>query len=112
LEGKIAFALGDDIEAEAVLRTARQGYQKARKDYDVALVSLDLALILAKQERRLELVALVDGMVATFRRLQIRREAFAALIILRRACQRPVFEVEALSARIRATAVLLTRQAR
>lgn len=109
LEGKIAFALGDDVEAEVALRAARQGYQKACKEYDVALVSLDLALLLAKHERRLELVSLVDGMVATFRRLDIRREAFAALILLQRVCRRPASEAEALSARIRATAALLAR---
>jgi tetratricopeptide (TPR) repeat protein len=112
LEGKIAFSLQDDAESEVSLRGARQLYLKAGKDGDAALVSLDLALVLAKQERQRELVALVEEMVATFRRLQIRREAFAALIILRRACQRPVFEAEALSARIRATAALLARQPR
>jgi len=48
-------------------------------------------------------------MVATFRRLKIRREGFAALILLQRVCQRPVIEAEALSARIRATAALLAR---
>lgn len=112
LEGKIAFDLEDDVEAEAFLRGARQRYQKTGKNYDIALVSLDLALVLAKHERRHELVVLVEGMVATFRRLKIRREGFAALMILRKACERPVFEAEALSARIRATAALLTRQPR
>lgn len=112
LEGKVAFALQEDAEAEAAFREAREDLLRQDQSFDAALVSLDLALILAKQERRLELVALVDGMVATFRRLRIQREAFAALIILRHACQQPAFEVEALSARIRATAALLTRQPR
>lgn len=107
LEGKIAFALGEDAEAEAFLRTARQGYQKARKDYDAALVSLDLALVLAKHERQLELISLVDEILPTFRRLQIRREGIAALVILRKACERPAFDAEALSERIRATAALI-----
>jgi tetratricopeptide (TPR) repeat protein len=112
LEGKIALALDDDAEAEVSLRSARHGYQKAGKDYDVALVSLDLALLLTKHERRLELVALLNGILPTFRRLKIQREGIAALLLLRKACERPVFEVEALSARIRATAALLTRQPR
>lgn len=110
LEGKIAFALEEDTEAEVSLREARQRFLKARKDGDAALVCMDLALVLAKQERRLELVALVNGILPTFRRLQIRREGIAALVILHRACQQPVFEAEALSERIRATAALLTRQ--
>ena len=112
LEGKVAFALQEDMEAEAAFREAKRDFARQDQSFDAALVSLDLALVLAKHERRLELVALVDEMVATFRRLQIRREGYAALIILRRACQRPVFESEALSARIRATAALLTRPPR
>jgi tetratricopeptide (TPR) repeat protein len=112
LEGKIAFALNDDVEAEIALRAARNGYQKAGKSYDVALVSLDLALVLTKHSRRHELVVLVNDMVATFRRLKIHREGFAALILLQRVCQRPVIEAEALSARIRATAALLEQQSR
>jgi len=109
LEGKVAFALQEDVEAEAAFREAKSDFIRQSQFFDAALVSLDLALVLAKHERQRELVALVEEMVATFRRLQIRREAFAALIILRKACQRPVFEAEALSARIRATAALLTR---
>jgi len=112
LEGKIAFELEDDVEAEVSLRGAKQRYLKARKDGDAALVSLDLALVLAKYERQRELVVLVNEMVDTFRRLQIRREGIAALVILRKACERPVFEAEALSARIRATAALLEQQSR
>lgn len=109
LEGKIAFALQEDAEAEAAFREARRDFLHQNQSYDAALVSLDLALLLAKHERRLELVSLVDGMVATFRRLDIRREAFAALILLQRVCRRPASEAEALSARIRATAALLAR---
>ncbi|HWM91021.1 MAG TPA: hypothetical protein VN493_09660 [Thermoanaerobaculia bacterium] len=112
LEGKIAFALGDDLEAEVALRTARHGYQKAGKYYDVALVSLDLALVLAKEERRIELIALVDGIVPIFRRFKLQREQIAALVLLRRACGMPAMEPEALIARIRATATLLEHRSR
>ncbi|MFL6290124.1 MAG: hypothetical protein ACJ759_04435 [Thermoanaerobaculia bacterium] len=112
LEGKIAFALREDAEAEVALREARRDFTRLDQTFDSALVSLDLALLLARQERRLELAALVNGIVPIFRRLKIRREGFAALILLRRVCRRPVFEAEALSARIRATAALLARQSR
>ncbi len=107
LEGKIAFALQEDAEAEVALREARSNFIREHQSFDAALVSLDLALVLAKYERQRELVVLVNEMVDTFRRLQIRREGIAALVILRKACERPVFEAEALSARIRATAALL-----
>ena len=89
LEGKIALALQEDAEAEAAFREARRDFLRQSQSYDAALVSLDLALLLAKHERRLELLSLVDGMVATFRRLDSRREAFAALILLQRVCMRP-----------------------
>ncbi len=112
LEGKIAFALQEDSEAEVAFREARRDFLREHQSFDAALVSLDLALVLAKHSRRHELVVLVDGMVATFRRLKIRREGFAALILLQRVCQRPVIEAEALSARIRATAALLEQRSR
>ena len=112
LEGKIAFALGEDADAEASLLGAKQRYLEARKEGDAALVSLDLALVLTRHGRRLELAALVDEMLKTFRRLAIRREAVAALVLLRKVCERPGFEAEALSARIRAAAALLTQQSR
>lgn len=107
LEGKIAFALQEDAEAEAALREARRDFMEEEQSFDAALVSLDLALVLAKHERQLELISLVDEIVPTFRRLQIRREGIAALVILRKACERPVFDAEALSERIRATAALI-----
>ena len=112
LEGKIAFALQEDAEAETALREARQDFLRLAQSYDAALVSLDLALVLTRHGRRLELAALVDEMLKTFRRLAIRREAVAALVLLRKVCERPGFEAEALSARIRAAAALLTQQSR
>lgn len=106
LEGRIAFGLGEDTGAEAAFRDARLEYEGVGKPYDAALVSLDLALVLAKQGRRKEIFLLVDRMVATFRRLGIRREALAALVLLRKASGMPG-PAEALSARIRAAAALL-----
>lgn len=111
LEGKIAFALEEDAEAEAAFCKAKQAYQKAGKYYDVALVSLDLALVFAKQERRFELAALVNGIVPTFRRFRIQREQIAALVLLQRACGMRI-EPEALIARIHATTALLKAQPR
>lgn len=109
LEGKIAFALGEDAEAEAALREAQERFRAELQQFDAALVSLDLALVLAKQGRRREIFLLVDRMVATFRRLGIRREALAALVLLRRASELPG-SAEALSARIRAAAAMLAER--
>lgn len=106
LEGRIAFALEEDAEAEDAFREAREQFLVEVQQFDAALVSLDLALVLAKQGRRREIFLLVDRMVATFRRLGIRREALAALVLLRRASELPG-SAEALSARIRAAAALL-----
>ena len=106
LEGKIAFGLGEDVEAESAFQAAREGFLAEVQQFDAALVSLDLALVLAKQGRRKEIFLLVDRMVATFRRLGIRREALAALVLLRKVSGMPG-PAEALSARIRAAAALL-----
>lgn len=109
LEGKIAFALREDAEAETALCEAKAEFLRLQQSYDAALVSLDLGLLMAKQGRRVELAALVDRMVETFRRLRLRREAIAALVLLRKVCEHPSPEPEALSARIRAAAALLTK---
>jgi tetratricopeptide (TPR) repeat protein len=96
LEGRIAFGLGDSIEAERSYQDVRSGFAEASLPYDLALVSLDLAALWLEQGRNREIRALVDETVAIFQARGIRREAIAALLMLREAIERE-----------RATAVLL-----
>lgn len=87
LEGKIASALDQPGLAEAKLNTARLAFLRRDKFYDSALVSLDLALLYARQGRRQALLYLVEQMLATFRRLGIAREAIASLLLVKQSCQ-------------------------
>lgn len=85
LEGKIARGLGRDGEAEARLRAAREGFLAEGAAYDAALVSLELAGLYLDQGRTSDVLALARGMVETFRRLEVHREARAAAAIFARA---------------------------
>lgn len=87
LEGKIACGLGDLRKAEGKLHTARLSYLRVDQNYDAALVSLDLALVFARQERRKELRLLIEQMLTTFRTLGIAREAIATLLLLQKSCE-------------------------
>jgi tetratricopeptide (TPR) repeat protein len=108
LEGKVAFALGEDARAEAALREAKSCYEKLGKTYDAALASLDLALVLLRQGRRLEIVRLAREMIRTFRALGIEREVVATLILLRQACEEAGTETAEIGARIRTAATVIS----
>jgi tetratricopeptide (TPR) repeat protein len=86
-EGCIALGLGRLDEAEAAYREARAAFLENGVDYSSALVSLDLALLLAKQGRTEELKGLAAELVASFEAREIHREAMAALILFQRACE-------------------------
>ena len=107
LEGKVAAGLGTNGSAEAKFNTARLAFRRVGKHYDSALVSLDLALLYAHQERHPELIWLVDDMVRTFRALKIARELIASLILLRKSCEKR-FSSETLCVQIETIAATLT----
>ncbi|MFL6202663.1 MAG: hypothetical protein ACJ76J_26120 [Thermoanaerobaculia bacterium] len=96
LEGRIASGLHDSVAAERSFQDVRSGFAEAGLPYDLALVSLDLAELWLEQGRTREIRTLLDETVAIFQARSIRREAIAALLMLREAIERE-----------RATAVLL-----
>lgn len=87
LEGKVALGLGDLGMAEAKLNTARLAFVREGQSFDASLVGLNLALLLARQERRRELRLLAEQLLKTFRSLGIAQEAIASLVLLRQSCQ-------------------------
>ena len=107
LKGKIAHGLGELGRAEADFHVARLGFKRVEKDYDAALVSLDLALLYAKQGKRIATLRLVDEMIGTFRSLGIAREAIASLLLLRRTCEDGGAVPDVLAAQIRTIASLV-----
>jgi tetratricopeptide (TPR) repeat protein len=107
LKGKIAHGLGELGRAEADFHVARLGFKRVEKDYDAALVSLDLALLYARQGKRIATLRLVDEMIGTFRSLGIAREAIASLLLLRRTCEDSGAAPDVLAAQIRTIASLV-----
>jgi len=87
LEGTIHAGLADFSRAEAAFQQARAGFAENGQVYPAALVGLDLAALWARQGRVKAVFALAEEMIVTFRALRIAREAVAALLILKRACQ-------------------------
>ncbi|HEX2224834.1 MAG TPA: hypothetical protein VHN15_11570, partial [Thermoanaerobaculia bacterium] len=71
--------LGQSLRAETVLRAARDGFQELDLPYDLALVSLELALLCAEQGRAAEARRIAAEMLPLFASRQIHREALAAL---------------------------------
>jgi hypothetical protein len=104
LEGRIHDGLGDVERAERALLATREGFAAAGSPYNAALVALDLAAVWLRQGKTRQVRQLVEEMIATFRALRIAREAVAALLILREACDRE----EATLDRLRAVTLLLT----
>jgi len=107
LWGRIYSGLGDLGKAEKELHAARDGFSQAGKPYHQALVSLDLAEIYVRQDRRSEARALASEMLVTFRRLGIAREIIAVLLLTRERCMDPHVGAEALCLCFREVAVLV-----
>jgi tetratricopeptide (TPR) repeat protein len=85
IRGKIAAGLGQADVAEQVFREVRAGFVEGSFGYDVAMVSLDLALTFVKQGRTAELKGLASSMHAIFEAQEVHREAAAALILFQEA---------------------------
>lgn len=85
--GKIARGLGQDEEAEEMLLEARRCFLEKDVPYEVALVSLDLAALYAKQGRTDEMKRLAAEMVPVFSSRQIHREALTALVFWKQAVE-------------------------
>jgi tetratricopeptide (TPR) repeat protein len=85
-EASIAQGLGRPAEAEAFYREVRSDFLSLEKGYDAALVTLDLAALLAEQGRTAELKPLAAEIVAAFGARGVDREAFASLLLFQQAC--------------------------
>jgi tetratricopeptide (TPR) repeat protein len=106
LKGRIARGLGQSLEAEALFIEARARYLAEEIPYEAALVSMELALLYAEQERTAELKQLAIEMLPIFTSRHIHREALAALMVLKQAV-----EAERLSFRVATTIADFLRRA-
>jgi tetratricopeptide (TPR) repeat protein len=85
LEGILAAGHGEDARAEELFREVGDAFRAGELAYDAALVSLDLAMLLARQGRGDELRALAEEMAGTFLSREVHREAAAAVAFFRHA---------------------------
>ncbi len=85
LEGRIEAGRGDLEAAELGLWEVHDEFESRGLPIEAAVVSLDLAMLWLQQGRTAEILESVEEILETFRALGIRREAVAALLVLRRA---------------------------
>jgi tetratricopeptide (TPR) repeat protein len=81
VEGQVARGLHRHEQAETAFREVRGAYVEMGLEYDVALVSLDLAMVFAEQGRATEMRRLAEEMLAFFESHQILPEAMAAFLV-------------------------------
>jgi hypothetical protein len=83
--GRIAAAAGPAAAAEASFRQAREGFIAEGMGYETALVSLDLACLLAEEGRLPEVRQLAAEMLPVFESRDVAAEAHAALYLFAQA---------------------------
>ena len=87
LEGQIAVDSDQLKEAEALFVEVKQFFVEKGMAHDVALVSLDLAVVYLRQQRVTELKALASEMLTIFRALRVHQETLAALAFCQKALE-------------------------
>lgn len=83
LRGKIARALGRSREAERLLTAAREGFVELGVGYDVAMVSLELALILLERGAMRRVQEIAREALRIFGSQHVHPEALASLKVFR-----------------------------
>lgn len=87
-EGRVTAGLGDVEEGIALLARVRGEFASRNMAYDVALVSLEIAILYAGLGRTEQVKTLARHMAPIFRAHAIHREALAALTLFRQAAER------------------------
>ncbi len=85
LEGRIDLGLGRYERAESIFREVVKGFEDVGLPIMAGIESLDLTAALLAQGKTPEAEAVALAAVETFTRLEIQREAFQAVILLRNA---------------------------
>jgi tetratricopeptide (TPR) repeat protein len=93
-EANIALGLGDLRLAETAFREVQQEFFARQMGYDAALVSLDLAIVYAREGRTQELKRLSAEVMPVFESRDVHREAIAALVMFQHAAEEERLTVE------------------
>lgn len=85
-EGRIAAGRNDAQRAEVAFHEVRTHFLQRGMAYDAALVSLDLALIFARQHRTSAIKDLARELIPVFESQNVRREVLISLALFQQAC--------------------------
>jgi tetratricopeptide (TPR) repeat protein len=88
LEGKIFAGRGKLRRGEAILREVQEGFLLRQRQYEAAMVSLELTAVLLRQGKTGEAEKAASQALETFQGLKINSEARKAVLYLREACRR------------------------
>jgi transcriptional regulator with XRE-family HTH domain len=94
LKGRIAAGLNREKDALKILSRVRQDFVDLGIAYDVALVSLELAVLYLEEGRTAEVQLLARQMAPMFHTQGVHREALAALKLFREAAEQEAVTVE------------------
>lgn len=87
IEGLAAVSLGRTGQAERIFLELIAEFTQDRLAYDVALVSLELSSLYARQGRTADVKRLAAEMLPIFHSCEVHREALAALIVFQQAAE-------------------------
>ena len=87
IEGLAAVSLGRTEKAERIFVELIDEFAEDRLPYNVALVSLDLSAVYARQGRSTDAKRLATKMLPIFKSCEVHREAIAALIVFQQAAE-------------------------
>jgi len=93
IEGRVAAGLGKPAEAEAAFEQVRQEVLVRENHLEVALVSLELAVLYLEQGRTMEVQKLARELAPAFRSQRIPEEALATLLLFRQAVEQETLTV-------------------
>jgi tetratricopeptide (TPR) repeat protein len=88
MEGKVLAGLGKLGRAERIFEEIREDFHQRGREYDAAMVGLELAAVWLRQGKTQEVGELAEETYEALRDLGIQREALKAAIFLREACRR------------------------
>jgi tetratricopeptide (TPR) repeat protein len=94
LDGHLAAGHGRMREALAALEEVRQKLIERGLDYDAALVTLEMAVLLAERGQTSEVRALAQRTAPIFQRQGVDREALACFVLFQRAAVREAVTAE------------------
>ncbi|HEX6863739.1 MAG TPA: hypothetical protein VF414_13020, partial [Thermoanaerobaculia bacterium] len=95
--GEIFAGLGQLDRAETAFRTAKADFEDLGLIYVAGITGIDLAAVWMRQGRLEEVKGLAEKLADDFLNLNVKREALAAVLVLREACRKGTVTVEGIA---------------